>query len=317
LPIQRRPFDPEDAEQREQWLAWRRQDITGSVIAALFGVHPYATALRLYAEKCGVEFPAEENAAMRRGRWLEPAVAKAVRELRPEWKIDAAHVYLRDPDLKLGATPDFFIHGDPRGLGVLQIKTCAPSVFHRDWQDGREPPLWVVLQASVEAMLANAAFAAVACLLVDPILMDLIVCEFPRNPAAERKIIDAVRLFWQHVEQGEEPDPDFQKDKDVIRALVPRETLGKTLDLTGNNLIPALLDRRAEHCAEIKEREEKVKEIEAEIMHAMGDAELATGLNGWRVSYKTTSFKAYNVQARQSRILRIYDRRLPEEKNAP
>jgi predicted phage-related endonuclease len=162
---------------REQWLAWRWQDVTASQIGALFGVHPYTTKLRLYAEKRGVEFPDEDNKVKRRGRWLEPAVAEAVRELRPDWTIEPARCYLRDPELRLGATPDFFIHGDPRGLGVLQCKSVAASVFARDWADGKDVPLWITLQTAVEMMLAEAAFGAIAVLLVDPFDMDCYIHE--------------------------------------------------------------------------------------------------------------------------------------------
>ena len=60
---------------RDEWLEWRKQDVTASSIGALFNCHPYTTALRLYAEKRGTDFLVEDNKAMRRGRWLEPAVA--------------------------------------------------------------------------------------------------------------------------------------------------------------------------------------------------------------------------------------------------
>ena len=147
-----------DIESEEQWLEWRKADVTASRVAALFGQHPYETALHLYLEKCGVEFaqPDRDNRILRRGRWLEPAVAVAVGEKRPEWKIEAPKLYLRDPDLRLGATPDFYIHDDPRGLGVLQCKTVAPSVFERDWDSGREVPFWILLQIITEMMLAEA-----------------------------------------------------------------------------------------------------------------------------------------------------------------
>ena len=118
--IERRVINSES-----EWLEWRRQDITASTVAALFNRHPYTTPLKLYLEKRGVEFTAPRSRDAARPR-LEPAVAKAVGEKRPDWKLEPAGVYLRDPDLRLGATPDFFIHGDARGLGVLQTKNMRP-----------------------------------------------------------------------------------------------------------------------------------------------------------------------------------------------
>ena len=296
---------------RNEWLEWRKQDVTASVIGALFGVHPYTTALRIYAEKRGTEFPeAEDNKAMRRGRWLEPAVAKAVSEKQECWRLTAPNLYLRDPDLRLGATPDFYIENDPRGLGILQCKTVAPSVYHRDWLGGKEPPLWVTLQCATEMMLADAAFGAVAVLLVDPHDMDCDILEVPRNPAAEDKIISAVRSFWQQVANGIEPDPDFARDADVIKAMVPRETPGKVVDLTGNNELPNMLATRAALMERIKEDEGRCEEITAEIKYLLGDAEVATGIPDWRITFKTQDRAGYSVPPKTLRILRIHDRRV-------
>jgi predicted phage-related endonuclease len=111
---------------REQWLALRKPDVTASVVASLFGCHPYVSALKLYLAHSGVEFDEADNRVFRRGRLMEPTVALAVSEERPDWRIEKCDSYYRDPDLRLGATPDFLIHGDPRGLGVLQTKTAAP-----------------------------------------------------------------------------------------------------------------------------------------------------------------------------------------------
>jgi YqaJ-like viral recombinase domain len=301
-------------ENREQWLQLRSRDITASVVAGLFGVHPYTTSLRLYAQHRGVEFPEIDNKVLRRGRLLEPSIALAVGELHPEWEIEAPRIYLRDPDLKLGCTPDFFLHGDPRGLGILQAKSVAPHIFARDWNEGSEPPLWITLQAACEMMLCDAAFGVVAGLIVDPFNMDCHIIEIPRNPAAEQKIRTAVRAFWEMVAAGQEPAPDFDRDAAVIRAMRPHEATGKVIDLAGNNELPILLEQRAALSDRIKTDEARCKAIEAEIAHALGDAESATGLNGWHITFRTTNFKGYEVKPRSSRVLRIYDRRESEAK---
>jgi len=295
---------------REAWLSWRKEDITASVVGGLFNCHPYTTALRLYAEKRGTEFVFEENNAMRRGRWLEPAVGKAVEELRSAWRLEPARHYLRDPDLRIGATPDFIIHGDPRGKGVLQTKTVAPSVYAREWNDGAEVPLWIILQATVEAMLSEADFVAVAALLVDAHNMDCVIHEMPRNPAAEEKIKRAVGEFWRNVEEGREPEPDFARDADTVKAMWKREaTPPVEIDLSSNNRIPSLLEQRTALNAIIKDHETKIEAIDTEIKFAMKDAAVATGLNGWRVTYKTSHYKEYVVKARDTRVLRVTDQR--------
>src|SRR4030095_11106389 len=94
---------------REEWLRHRQQDVTASVVGALFGVHPYQTPAGLWAEKTGVELPRRDTAEVRRGGLLEGAIAEAGREERPRWTIHPPREYLRNPDIRLGATPDFAV----------------------------------------------------------------------------------------------------------------------------------------------------------------------------------------------------------------
>jgi predicted phage-related endonuclease len=295
-------------------LPIRRTDLTASIIGALFNCHPYVTALRLYAEKRGVEFPDIDNKAMRRGRWLEPSFPRALKDIKPEWEIEPANVYLRDPELRLGATPDFFLHGDPRGLGVLQAKSVAPSVFHREWANGQEVPAWIVFQNTTECLLAEEAYGAwtfgvVAALTVDAYDMQCHLFDVPRDLATREEIIARVKQFWNDVAAGREPEPDFAKDRDAVQALFPREVSGATRDLSGNNEIPVLLAERAELCEEIERKKAKCKMIETELKFLMGDAETMTGVPGWRATYKTINVAGYTVQPRSRRELRIYDRR--------
>jgi predicted phage-related endonuclease len=304
MTIERKPITD-----RNEWLAWRREDVTASVIGALFGAHPYTTALRIYAEKRGVEFPDEDNKVMRRGRWLEPAVAKAVEELRPEWKLEAPNCYLRDPDIRLGCTPDFFIHDPARGLGVLQAKTVAPSVYAKEWLGGTEIPFWIVLQTLTECMLADAAFGAVAALLVDAHAMDCVILEVPRHAESEAKIIAAVSSFWLCVATGQEPDPDFARDADVVKLLTPRETPGKQIDFSRHNELPTMLAERAELLKTMGTAEDRCDEIETEVKHLMGDAEFANGLPDWRITYKTQKRAGYTVPPKEPRVLLIKDKR--------
>lgn len=297
---------------RAEWLSWRRQDVTASSVAALFGVHPYSTALKLYLEKQGIDFPNEENAVMRRGRWLEPAVGLAVADEHPHWKIVPAGEYLRAPDLRFGCTPDFYIHGDPRGLGVLQAKSAAPSVYDREWSEG--PPFWITLQTLSECLLAGAAFGVAAALRVDAYNMEPRIHEIPRHAGAEARILAAVKGFWIDVENGREPDADYGKDADLIKLLAPREAgIDKEIDLSGNNKLPDILAERALRMARIKRDEERCGEIETEIKFLMRDAALVAGVPDWRITFRTEHRKGYTVEPRDRRVLRIYDRR--EEKD--
>ena len=290
--------------------ALRRQYYTASVIGAVAGVHPYVSRLKLYLIKRGVEFPDDpENPVFRRGRWFESAVGVAVAEQRPDWTIEKCQTFYCDPETLKGASPDFLIHGDPRGLGVLQAKTVAPSVWERDWERGAVIPAWITLQALTEAECADAAFAAIAVLKVDAFNPECQIVEFSRHAGAEQQLTQQVAAFQRNVEAGIEPAPDFTRDAELLKILSPRHEPGKTVDLSGNNEVPVLLAKREDLCAEIKAREAVCEVIETEIKFLLGDAETVTGLPGWHITYKAGERKTYTVPAKTLRPLRIYDRR--------
>src|SRR5262245_5811983 len=305
MSIERRPITS-----RAEWVGWRKSFVTASQVPALFGVHPYLSALRLYLEKSGVEFEDKDSPVMRRGRLLEPAVGLAVAEARPGWRLEAPGAFFCDLEARVAATPDFLILGDARGLGVLQTKTAAPSIYAKEWGNGADVPFWVTLQCLTEMMLTSATFGAIAVMRVDPYDLACSVHELQRHPASEAKIAAAVIRFWDDVRHGRGPGPGYGRDAALIKILAPRESSpDKTIDLAGNNELPGLLAERELLRAEMKAADERCKAIEAQIKFTMRDAAVANGMDGWRITWKTESVKGYTVPAREQRVLRIYDRR--------
>jgi predicted phage-related endonuclease len=295
---------------RAEWLEWRKSFVTASQMGALFGCHPHLSALKLYLEKSGIEFQDKDTGPMRRGRILEPAVGAAVAEARPNWRIEAPKAFFCDPDTKIAATPDFLVLDDIRGQGVLQAKSADPSVYIREWAGGTEIPFWIVLQALTECMLTNAVFAVVAVLSVDPYGLPCSILELERHPEAEARIVAAVSRFWDDVEKGIEPAADYGKDSALIKILAPREAVPeKTIDLSGNNELPELLAERALLKARMNSDKERCEQIESQIKFTMRDAAIVTGLNGWRITYKTGTVQGYTVPTREQRVLRIQDKR--------
>jgi predicted phage-related endonuclease len=309
--IERIPIDPRN--DRAAWLALRGQDMTASVIGALHGLHPYTSRLRLYKEKTGFEFPDEQNVRMRRGLLLESAIAARVNEERPDWQISPAGVYLRDPGARLGATPDFFVDGDPRGRGVLQTKLTMSAVFKSGWMVDGEPqvPMWIRLQTLTEMMLADAPWGAVGVWLDDPYKNECYIFEIERHAGAEAQIRADVANFWQDVEWQIEPEVDGRLDSRLVELMYPQSDPLIRADLTGDNYLPEALAERATLKARIAEDQERVDEIETELKGKMGVAELAL-LNGFTITFKTIHRKAYEVKAGSYRKLNITDTR-PQE----
>lgn len=295
MPIERRTI-----VSRDEWLAWRKKDITASSVAALFDLHPYTTALSLYSRLRGADIPEQvETEVMRRGTALEPIVAEEVRRLRPEWQIEKATEYVRDTDLKLGCTPDFWFTNGKRG--VLQAKTVGAQAFQRHWQDG--PPFWIVLQTATEMMLENAERGAVGALIIGEYTFDTQVYEIERHTAAEKRIVDAVSEFWDRVAKSNPPTIDYGRDATLINLLYPHQIEGKVLDLRGDNYLPALLAQRERVVASMAVHDVEKKVIEAEIKAKMQDAECIL-CDDWTITWKVVNRRDYTVKPTTYRRLR-------------
>lgn len=289
---------------RKEWLEKRRDNINGSEIGALFQPgSPFLSPFALYTSKAGLIAESDEdNDAMRRGRIMEPAVANAVREEHPEWKIDKATDYLWSSEWGLGCTPDFDVHCPKRGIGVIQAKTVAKRVFEEEWHAG--PPQWIMLQCLQEMMLAQVAWGAVAVLIVEfPFKLDWAIFPLERHERGEQRLITKAAEFWRDVRDGRPPRPDFTRDDEVIRAMFPRDN-GKTIDLTGDNRLPELLARFEKYQAMGSDAEKQLKAVKAEIIAKIGDAAAAT-LPGWEITYRMQKRKPRVVEETTYRVLRV------------
>lgn len=287
---------------RASWLQLRRVDLTASDIPAVAGIDPRRTHLSVWAEKTGLSPGSPDNVMMRRGRWLEPSVIAALREEHPTWTIKPAGVYLRDPDFRMGATPDA-VAVDPKreGIGAIQCKVVAKPVFEEEWIDGRAPVRFEV-QTLSEAMLLEASWAIVAALVIGTYTAELAEHEVPRHAAAEDRVRRTVREFWRGVHAGEQPQPNYAKDADTIEAITREMRAGAVVDLTGDNRIPELLARHQAIKAEQASLKDELAPIEAEIALKIGAAEEAI-IPGWKVTRKIVHRDAFVSPASSYRRL--------------
>lgn len=293
----------------DEWLAWRRRDVTASDVAAVFGLHHYKTRLGLWAEKSGLDVGDRvEQSVMRRGKIMEPSVAAAVALDRPEWRLTKCNDYYSDTDLRLGATPDFFVDGDPRGRGVLQAKTASRDAFEAHWTDDM-PPFWIVLQNATELMLtrrrAGVKWGAVAVLVVDP-WRDLVcpVYDIPSNPEAEEKVAVGVAEFWKAVDAGIQPATDYSRDASLVDSLYREEVPGMEIDLSGDNELPGLLESRARIAGEVRTGKAALDTIDTEIKSKLGAHERGFA-RGWTLQWKVEPRGEFYQPETRPRVLRI------------
>lgn len=296
---------------RAAWLAARGRDVTASQIGALFGEHEWVTPFSLWGLKTGrIPREEEESPAMQRGRLLEPVAVQLLRERFPGWKIEhnaADNVYYRDPKARMGATPDVIATAKDRGgRGVVQIKSVEASVFKRKWLDEEgnvEPPLWIALQASLEAHLTGSRWAAVAPLVVGHGL-DMPLIDIPLVEG----VVDAMRTkvaeFWLMVEEGREPTPDFTRDADAIEAIYHADEEVE-VDLTGDNRIMAVLAERAFAKEAIGKYGKLTAALDAEIKSKLGNATVAHLPGGKKITWRASNREGFFVGPKVVRVLKV------------
>lgn len=298
---------------RAAWLRARGKDVTASTVAALFDCHPFISLLELWAAKTG-RLPREdqETDAMRRGRLLEPVAVQILREDHPDWQIEystEAQIYYRDPALRLGATPDVIANCPRRGKGVVQIKSVEASTYRRKWLDEEgtpEAPLWIALQASLEAHLTGAKWAAVMPLVIG-FGIEAPIIDVPTDHLAG--VIEAMAEraadFWDMVRENREPPIDYARDGDLIDRMYRIGDPREEVDLTAAPHIIEDIQRRAELRSEIVAREAEVAGIETRIKALMGSAEVAHLAGGRTATWKTQKRRGPDGRWITARPLRL------------
>ncbi len=300
-------------ESRDQWLDLRRPNIGASVAGALLGVHSYETAFGLYAQKAGLlASDHEESSAMKRGRLLEPVAIELLQDDRPRWKVEGNPMpggsYFVDRKLRLSATPDAFaIDPDRAGFGVVQIKSVEGGIFRKAWCDPDTldimPPLWIGVQAIIEAHLTGASWAAIGALVVGS-GVDLHIVDVPVHAGVISRIREAVAGFWRLVEAGTPPDPDYARDGETIAALYADDN-GASIDLSGDNALPGLVDERQALTATRTLDKKRIDAINAEILAKLGPAKSGRLADGRVITAATIQRGAYQVAATSYRSIRI------------
>lgn len=296
------------------WRAARARDITASVAGALLGVHEFETPYSLYAAKKGLAQDQEETEPMRRGRLLEPVAVQVLRERHTGWSIrhndGPGRVYYRDPAARMGATPDVIVDCPERGRGVVQIKSVEAGVFHRKWKaEGEiEPPLWIGVQAIVEASLVGATWAMVTPLVIGH-GVELPEIEIPIHLGVMKKLREAAAEFWERVERSDPPAPDYARDGAIIAGLYAEDDGGE-IDLSDSDRAAVIVAAREE----LKKREADGRDAEnarricdAELIHMLGNAARGRLADGRIVEAKTVRRGAYQVKASSYRTIRVKD----------
>ena len=268
---------------QEHWLELRKQDVTSTESACLFGESPYMTHFDLWHRKrTGVvpEFKANERVLW--GQRLESAIAYGIAE-EQGWDVKPMKEYLRNPDLRMGSSFDFVITnlGEPVHLEIKNVDYLA---FRDGWlehDDGSiEAPTHIELQVQHQMAVSGFKRAFIGAFIAGN---RGVVIERLRDEDVIAAIRAKVRDFWRTVDAGQEPDPVMPGDAEVIIRLNQYAQPGKILSADGDDdLRQLLLEYKEAAATEAKAKEDK-EVAKAKIFKHIGDAEKVL-TNEWSVS---------------------------------
>jgi putative phage-type endonuclease len=233
-------------DDRDHWLALRREGLGGSDVAAVVGLNPYRTPLQVYLDKIGVRPTPRETPAMALGTWVEP-VLEALYQL-----VFARGVTLERPGLLIHrgegwrrGTPDGLDRAGRRGVDykythrrhahrwglpgtdAVPPEYLAQCAWYMDLTEARAWDVAVVVGGEEE--LAGWALRA----LIEGVTpeglaalrrrLDFRVYCVPRDQELIALLVDQGRRFWvDHVVPRHPPPPEGSTDAlDFLAARYP------------------------------------------------------------------------------------------------
>jgi putative phage-type endonuclease len=264
----------------------RRKWIGGSEIAALFGLSPYTTLYELFHQKSGtIEAPDLDNERVAAGNFMEPAIAAWAQD-KFGFHIRRVRRYMPHPDVEgFGTSLDY---ETVTGHYPVEIKNVDSFEFKEKWQaEGDtiiEAPMHIALQLQCQIACANKEKGyLLACVGGNRLLK----MEVSRHEEAIEQMALKVAQFWQDVDKGNEPEPDFSRDHDAI-AQVYRMAGDEVVDLTGSNRFTSLVHDYAQAAEDEKAAKQRKQEAKAEMLAQMGDAAKAI-VPGFSISATTVA----------------------------
>lgn len=279
----------------QDWLSMRKKDVTSTEVSALFGCSPYLTAFELWHRKQGnMDVAIEQNERMKWGTRLQDSIAAGIAEDQG-WQIRRMTEYMRDTELKLGASFDFAfckhktdglgsaIEGKDEEDGILEVKNVDGLAFRDGWiVDGAnvEAPPHIEIQVQVQLAVSGKKSARIGALIGGN---RVVLIEREPDFGVITQIKECVRDFWISVMGGIAPAPDFQRDAAFISKLYGYAEPGSIITAHGNPRILSLALQYKE--AGVKEKAAKLSKdaAKAQILTLIGPAEKVMG-DGFTIS---------------------------------
>lgn len=204
-----------------EWLEARKECVTASEVAALLGLNPYSSGIKILKDKRNPTF--KGNGYTLIGHWLEDVVVKASNLAlgtlfsTPQGE---GKVFCKCPQLALGATPDAWAFVPKMGgtrTNLLECKSTRPETFIRY---RTTPPNTYLVQLITQMMCAEADEGYLAIMMTDlsqisdEFVNPLVIYRVYKSSEFDALIKQEVIRFWECVSKGK----DFRADGKVRTA---------------------------------------------------------------------------------------------------
>lgn len=291
-------------ENEAAWLEMRQVDITSTAVSALFGCNPYLSRRELWEQK-KKNFRVEitPNEKMKWGNALQDVIAETVAKEKG-WKIRKMTEYVRDTDLRLGASFDFAIDDD----GIQEIKTVGENAFRDGWLetiDGLEAPLNYEFQIQLQLLLSGRKYAYL-CALVGG--QRLVVARREPDEHVHNRIRDEAKKFWQSVEDNNPPEFQFPKDNALVAKLYGYAEPGSVMEADDDI---AKIAKEYKRVSDIITQAQEIKDrCKAELLVKCGEAEKVLGkdftissgmVSEAEISYKRQAYRNFRINWRKAK----------------
>lgn len=289
------------SDERAQWLALRSTGIGASEAAIIIGLSKWKSPYALWAEKCGLAGPDDEETERQKwGLILEPVIAAEYTAQTGRELIDHGRYDLRRSESCpiMTCTLDREIVAiDDRGSGCLEIKTTS-AYGADDWMD--EPPLHYQIQVQHQMAVTGWRWGSMAVLIGG---QQFRWCDVERNDEfidlLTRKCIE----FWKLVETRTPPPIDASDSTSkALRKMFEKDEV-EAVGLPGAAIEWDEQIKIANE--EIARATERKKEAQNKLIAAIGNASygvLSDGSGRW--SFKNQVRKAHQVAESTTRVLR-------------
>lgn len=254
-----------------EWLEKRKNYVTSTEVAALFGVSPYMTAFELWHVKRGniQQVDLSNNKFVQFGKLIEPVVVQMIQIENPEWKIEPCRVFAYCDTDRIGSSFDYWVTIDGK-RGLMEIKSTSYAEYKKTYEED-ESPVHYEIQAQVELeMMPDAEFIVQVAFLADTRSLKYIHRD--RDSEMGVAMRGAVRDFWN---MKEAPPIDYSRDKSVLSKVATKADPDRQIDATEDSRITELAAMYKSEKEIEKQAGENADKFYTELMFRLGNAKYA------------------------------------------